>query len=649
MTTQQKKQSLFRWNAIIPFIIFALLTNIYFALFFDMHIKNAIEWVGYKALGSEVNIEDFTSSFIQGKVQINTIEITSSENPKYNTLEISDIHFNISWDALLRAKFVIEEIAVEGIQFMSERRHIGKVAPVPPSNPSEPSFTDQLQSKALGKLDAENSSNVLGDIAVFLKSGKSDEQMKNLESQLVSKKLLQQMNLKWAEKQKNWEDKLKTLPTSQELSILNEKFKKIKMKDFSSLDELNNSIKEADVVVKEISAKTTQLSEIKNQFDADIKDIDQDYKNVDLQTKKDIENLKAHFKIPKIDAASFAKSLFMSYLTPYTKKLDAYKFLAQKYLPPKYATKLNGKDSVPDSNNSIQPHVRSSGTTYEFPIKNGYPLFWIKNIAISSKSTQRADYGDFKGSIKNITSNQKQIGQPTTANLEGDFNKTNIRGIRLNSVFNDIMPESNIKFDFSIRSYPLKDITLLNSSSGSVSIQNTLASLATSGEITGLKKFDVSLNNNFNSVVFKTTSEDTTVQSVLDKTMNSISKFDLQATVKGEINDIGVEIRSSLGRELETAFQSLLQSKINEANEQLQRTVTAELDKIRSQVDKQVASIKLQTDGELKKTQAQIDEQKKQTEASVTQAKRDFEENIKKKLQKDGQKQLDELKKKFNL
>lgn len=646
---KKKKQSFIRWNAIIPFVIVVILTSIYFTLFFDTHIKNAMEWIGYKALGTEVNIGQFKSSFTEGKVEISKIEITNSEKPQLNSIELSQIRFNLNWDALLRAKFVIEEIAVEGIQFMSKRAKPGQVAPPPPPEPDKESFTDLLAQKSLNKLATDQDNNVLGDVATFLKTGKSDEQVKSLEGQLKSKTLLSEMNTKWASKQKEWQTNFKTLPTNEQINTLNEKFKAVKLSDFKTLDELNASVNQIKSLLDEANTHTTKVQSLKNQFDTDMKSLDQDYKNIDQQIKTDIDALKSHFKIPKIDAGSFAKTLFMGYLTPYTRQLDTYKQMAQKYLPPKYTKMLDGEKEASKPDETIQPHVRTSGVTYEFPVKKGYPLFWIQNINISSKSSTNADYGDFKGSIKNITSNQKQIGSPTTINIDGDFNNLKISGIHIASVIDNTKDESVIKFNFNIQNYPLTDLELLKSDTGSISIPLTNSSLRSGGTIIGLQKFDLSLNNVFANVKFQTSAQDKTVDEILKTAVRSISKFDLEASIKGELQSLKVDINSSLATDLEKSFSNLLQSKIKEANEKLEKSVNAEIGKLKSQLDEQVAALRNQADSEIKKVQSQIEEQKKIADTKIAQAKKDFEDQNKKKLLQEGQKKVDELKKKFGL
>lgn len=655
----KKSQGPIRWNAIIPFAIVSCLIYIYFALFFDAHMKNAIEWVGYKALGSELNIGSFKTSFLKGNVQISKIELTDKEQPQFNSIELADVRFDVNWDALLRVKVVVEEIAVEGVQLKSKRARPGRVAPPePPSN--EPGFTAQIQAKALNKLDQENQNNVIGDTAQFLKTGRFDQQIQSMQDQIVSKKLLEEMNLKWKNKQSDWNTKLQTLPTGAEMNALKERFSKIKFKDFASLQELDASVKEADTIIKEIDTKSKQVQQVKSDFDADIKSVDQDRKNVEAQIKKDIDNLKSRFKIPKIDAASFAKELFMGYLTPYMQKVDQYKALAQKYLPPKYAKMVAGEKSEKVADESIQPHPRSSGVSYEFPIKNGYPMFWIQKVRISSKSNAQADFGDFSGLISHITSNQNQIGHPTTLKIDGNYNKLQLTGIKVGALFNNMQADPIIKFDMGIGAYPINDIKLLESKDGQISIPKTVANFTSSGEIIGFKKYDLKLANVFNDVNFNIVAQDATMSEVLTKTLGTINKFDLQASAKGEISDLAIDIRSSLGGDLERAFQGLLQNKIKEANEKLQAAINAEVDKLKTQLNAQVEGLKSQVQTETKKIQTQIDDQKKQAEEKVAQAKKEFDDKVnkakkdaedqaKKKVEQETKKQVDDLKKRLGL
>ncbi len=645
-TPVKKSPGPIRWNAIIPFIIICAVIYAYFFFFFDTHVRKAMEWGAYKGMGVEVNIREFKSSFINGNVKISKIEVTDAKQPEFNSIELGDIRFDVNWDALLRLKFVVQEIAVEGVQFMSKRASPGRVAP-PTKESNKPSFTQQLQEKAINKFDKDNEANVLSDVSQFLKSGNFDAQIKNLEGQMASKKMLEDMNAKWAQKKTTWDANIKALPTGAELNSLRDRFGKVKTSNFKTPQELESSLKEIDTLVKEIDSKNKQVNDVKAQLDADLKGLDQDYKSLDLQIKKDIDTLKSRFKIPKIDAASFAKALFMDYLKPITAKVDRYRDMAEKYLPPKYARMVRGDKTAEKDEEAILPHPRDEGFTYEFPIKTGYPLFWIQKIRVSSTSNAQVDYGDFKGIISDVSSNQRQTGKPTTADIKGDFKSKNVTGISAFAELNNTDDEPIVKFNLGVGSYMLQNLELMKSKDGQIKIPSSNTALEASGEIKGFKHYDMRFRNQFNNVAFNVTTADKLVNDILSQTLSAVNKFDLEASARGPLSDLAIDIRSSLGADLQRSFENLLKNKIAEANKQLQESINAEIGKLRGQLDAQTAVIKNQAQGEINKVQAQLNDQKKLADDKINAAKKDAENQAKGKVEQEAQKAIEDAKKRL--
>lgn len=646
----KKPKGIIRWGAIIPFFIFCILCYVYFHFFFDSHAKSLIEWGGYKALGAEVNVSSFKSSFTQGKVEISKIELTSSEKPEFNALEIAHVGFDLNWDALLRMKFVVRDMGAEGLQFMSKRARAGKVAPPEPGKPDELSFTDQLKTKAMGHLDKKMENNILGDIAGFLKGGDVNQQLKNIESTLGSKKLADDLNQKWTQKKTEWDSTLKALPTQNDLNSFKSRFEGIKYKDFKNLQELESSVNQFNSLKKDIDHKVKVVETAKNNLNTDLQSVQSDYQNLNQQIKADVDSLKTRLKIPKLDAGQFAKSMFMDYLTPFTIKLDHYKKTAQKYLPPKYALVLDGKKVAAQSekdDDSIQPLPREEGQVYEFPITTGYPLFWIQNVKISSKSNAQVDYGDIAGSIKNITSNQRQINKETTLDVKGDFKSQNVFGINLNAAFNNIKAVPEVRFALDVVKYFIHGIDLVNSGDGQINIPKSNNSIAIDGKTVGFKTYDISLRNEFKDVAFSVTAKDATVNEILKSTFAAIDNFDLKASAKGEIKSLDIDISSSLGQKLEQAFGALLQKKLDEVNAQIKAKIDEEVAKARKQVEDQVNALKNQVQGEVNKAQAQLDQQKKLIDDRIAQAKKDLENQAKNKLQDEAKKAAEDLKKKL--
>lgn len=648
-TPKNKKTGIIRWSAIVPLTVLIVIICAYFAFFFDGHMKSLIEWGGYKALGSEVNVGQFKSSFTGGHVEINKIEITNAEQPQLNSLELQSVRFNINWDALLRLKFVVEEMAAEGIQLNSKRSRPGKVAPPPPPDVNEgPSFTEQLQGKAVDKITKDYSDNVLGDIASFLKSGDLNAQLKNIEGTLEAKKVAEDLNKKWTDKKQQWDQNIKQLPTEKDINSFKTRFEGIQYKNFKTPQEVESAVNQFNALKKDVDDKVKIVETTKNNLVSDVQAIQTDYQLLDQKIKSDINGLKTRFKIPQLNAGQFAKSLFMSYLTPYTIKLDHYKKMAQKYLPPKYSQMLDGKKNKTEKDDdTIQPHPRKKGVTYEFPVEKGYPLFWIQKIKISSQSNAQTDFGDLTGLIQNMTSNQRQIGKQTTLDVSGQFKSMNISGIKAFAAFNNIQPTPSAQFNVQVGQYGLQNLDLINSPDGSIKIPQSRNSLLIAGSTLGFKSYDISLKNDFKDVKFDISAKEKIVNDILQQTLSTIPSFDLQASIKGEIKNLDVQVSSSLGGQLEKAFGQLLQKKVDEVNAQIKERIDKEIGQIKSQIDSQTLAIKNQYGSEVTKVQNQLESQKKLADDRIQQAKKDLENQAKSKIQQEGQKAVDDLKKKL--
>ncbi|HPI40527.1 MAG TPA: hypothetical protein PLJ21_06960, partial [Pseudobdellovibrionaceae bacterium] len=130
-----KPKFFLRLEAIIPFLILCGLVYVYFFLFFDLHLKKSLEYIGYQVNEAEVNIGHLSTSFTKASILIQNIEVTNPEAPEKNSVSIKKIEFKALWDAMLRARLVIDNIGVDGIQINTLRKRAGKLKPPPPPEP----------------------------------------------------------------------------------------------------------------------------------------------------------------------------------------------------------------------------------------------------------------------------------------------------------------------------------------------------------------------------------------------------------------------------------------------------------------------------------------------------------------------------------
>ena len=67
-----------RLEAVLPITILIIILTLYFKFFFDLHVRKGLEWGLTKALGVEVDIENFETKFSDLSLKIQNIEITDS-------------------------------------------------------------------------------------------------------------------------------------------------------------------------------------------------------------------------------------------------------------------------------------------------------------------------------------------------------------------------------------------------------------------------------------------------------------------------------------------------------------------------------------------------------------------------------------------
>ncbi len=647
-TLQKKKKGIIRWGAIIPFAIISLLIGIYFHFFFDGHLRRAMEWAGYKALGAEVNIADLKTSLFDASIRIQGIELTDAEKPTHDSIKIGDIRFSMLWDALLRVKFVINEAAIEQIEFGVKRKTPGKVAPPPPVS-NEPGVLategGKLKADAQKELDARYGENVLGDVIGMLSGTDPNAQLQKLQESLPSKAMIEKFQKDLDAKQKTWDARLKNLPQGKDIQVLSDRLNKIQYKDFKSPQELTSALQQLDAVYKEADGKYKQVQAVTDDLGKDLKEMQAQYQDIEKQVKIDVKSLEQHFKIPQLDAKALTMAVFSRYLAPYKAKFFRYKDLAQKYLPPKFFKK--GKEKTEAEDVAIQPHPREKGISYEFGRPNSYPMFWLKRTAVSSQAGLTPNSGNIKGEILDITSNQRLIGKPTVATLAGDFPAMEIFGFLLKLSLDNRKDDAVIQYQFKVDSYTLEGKELVESPDVHIAFNKANGSLDIQGSLVGFKDLNVSLDNKFTKIDYNVSSKNDIADQILKSVFAGIPVITLTAQGQGVLPKVDLSVNSNLGPELQKGFEKQIQAKIEEARKKIQAYVEQEIGKQKAQVEAEFNKMKSQFDGEVKKAQAQLDDQKKQVEGKVNSAKKDAENQGKKQLEQQGKKALDDLKKQF--
>lgn len=641
----KKPQGPIRWGAIAPLTIFVVLTWAYFYLFFDTHLRHALEYVGTQANGAEVNVGRVHSSFWNASLDIDNVQVTSASEPTKNKVQIGKMRWKMSWDALLRAKILIDEASVLEIALLAPRSRPGRVLPPPPppSANDKPSAFAKLKDEALTRAQDEFNKNVLGDAAALLKGGDPTEGLKNIEGSLKSNARIQALQDELGKKENEWKDRLAKLPQQKDLDTLQAKLKAVKVDRFENPQQVQQSLQQLDAIFKEADAKIKEVQSTHQALNGDLNVYQNALKELQSLVEQDIRDLEARLKLPKLDFESISRSLFGPAVLGKLRQAEFFMNKAREYMPPK-KSKEEKQAFIPT------PHERAQGRNYQFGRPHAYPLFWLRKAQISSKTVPGAKYsGDLTGTLENVTSDPPIIGKPAVASFKGDFPGQGLHGIDGRLTIDHVTETPVEKFELSIASFPVANRPLLDSPDAKISLEGASGATSLNAEFTGdqlritnssqLQPTTASATPSF----LKAEASQPILAEILKGALRDISKVNVRASISGTWTGPNFSIESNLGRDLAHAFEKQFQTKINEAKAKLQNFVNEKIGKQKEQLAAEFSKQKAQIESLLKQKEDEVNKAK----GSIEQAKNDAVKNQSKKLEQEGQKAVEDLKKRF--
>jgi len=618
-----KKKGPIRTEAIIPLGVIVALVMTYFTLFFDWQLRKGIEIVGTVLNGAEVNIGNLETSFLKASFLAEEIELTDSEDLTKNRLQIGKIHYNLLWDALLRAKFVINLAGINDIRVNTPRKTPGK--PLDPATAARLGF---IKSKITETAKEELADSPLADVAKILEGFDPSSKLKEL-TNLESLARIEELETQLDQKEKEWTKSIKSFPPDKEFTGLQKKIKSIKIggnpaSARKGISQATSSISEATGKIKEVSSKASSLQNDMSGFGNSIGQIDN-------LIAKDLKNQQKKLNLPSLDSSDISKQIFGKSLLSKVEQAEKYKAMVEEKMPPK---KDEQKKEEPKRKRGI-------GKNYRFGRQNSYPSFWLKKAEINSKSDGSPYMGDIDGVILNVCNNQPHLGLPATMNVKGSFPAQNIYNLSLKVVIDHRKPISNDSATIKVGSFPVQRKMFSDSDSLKFGIERATGASITKFSLKG-DKISLRSKNKFRKAQYIVQSKTAVLEEVIKNALKSIPVLTVDAVATGNLDHLNWSITSNLGAALQKGFSGVLNAKLSATRK-----------KIKAMIDGKVGARKKKLTGRFNgvksKFTSQIEGKKKKAEQTKQLAQNKLNEAKKKLTSAKGpaKKALSGIKKKF--
>jgi uncharacterized protein (TIGR03545 family) len=622
-----KKRGFIRWKGFIPFVIITVLVYVIATYFIDGWIKKAIEKNGTRLNGALVEMKSLRLSFVNSSLKIKAVQVTNPNNLMQNRFEVGDITFDFRFLPLLKKKFVVEEVKVAEVKWLSPRSREGKI----PASWAREWAAEEKEESVLGPLVAQAFENLKNSVKAELPDISVDSLKKKFDPReaiklidLTSYKTAFELKDKAVASYAKWGEDSKKFIDEQKNFVSNMKTK---------LASLNpNNLKTPDAIINSISTVSSFDNDLKSaksgitgRLDgakADLASLTSPLKNIPDLIKADVKGIVDKYSLGSLNLDNFSKNIFGMQWLPYYQKYVEYSVVAKKYMA-KYQA---GKDDEPK-------RERFKGMDIRFPITDGTPTLLVKKVDMSAETGKDEKSNDFyRGKyalhIQDISSDQRLYGKP----IKADFSLDTFNGPFVSAIINLLLdyrdePEIN-KADLTVNDFKLTDYTLAKGSAFPLPLKEGVMDIAVSAGLSGEKpNFGVKLD--VNSATYNFIKSQNYVLELLQNIVSRINKFWVKIAFEGTLRDPKFTVNSSLDNAIAAGIKQVFAEKMAEVRLKAEAYIKAEVGKYLDQAKGQIAQLEgnvtKQLEDQLKNVdflsgdvKKKIDELKKKQQSLVT-------------------------------
>lgn len=392
----------FVYFVLVPAVVFLLVVY----LFVDSWVESGLEYAGERIAQAKVEIDDLHLGLSPLGIEFRRCQVANRRDPWKNVFETGRVRFAMDAGQLLRGKIIIETMEINDMILGTRRATDGSLPPSPPPSSEPPGALTGLAQDVTNAVGER-----LGDAPAFdldrLRRQLNVDSLLNVRN-LKTARLIDSITQRAASVKARWNDGLAQVSHAKlQVGEIEKQLKAIKPSELKTLE----SITAAAATVSDASAAITSLNQTFNtrreELTRDIQALSGAVRSVDTAFEQDYEMLRGLARIPSISMTGMATLLVGADL--YADVLEYVSWIEF----------VREKIPIARSKPDLDTPPRMGGQTIRFPVERGYPSFWIKNAVLSAgtDSATASEYYFVRGSVKNITNDQRITGFPLDARL----------------------------------------------------------------------------------------------------------------------------------------------------------------------------------------------------------------------------------------
>lgn len=513
-----------RWQGLIAFAAVLAVLLAFWYLFIDVFIERRIEKTGTSLVGAKVELGKADLSLFPLGLTLTGLQVTNPDEPMTNLFEVARISFTLDGANLIRKKYIMEEMAIDGVRLNTPRKSSGA--------------TGRPEKKAAGpEEDAMKLITFeLPDIKEVLK--KED---------IESVKAIEDLRAKIMADRAKFEQDIKGLPGEKKIKEYKERIERLKRSQgiggvIGGTSELLALRSEIEGELKRITALRDDLTKASSSYRERVAEAAR-------APRKDIEKIVRKYSFSPEGLANLSMLFIGGRLREFIENGLEWREKIDRI------TASEGREDDVE----VQKPLRGKGLDVQFREYRPLPDFLIRKASVSISIPA----GDIGGLVTNITGDQDILGSPMRIRLSGEKLK-GLASAALEGEINRVVPGSpRDTINFALKEYRLHDFNLTDNKYVPVAIKEALADFSLRAEIKG-ESMRADIGSTVRSAAVDATvkGEKNLILETMASALSSVKAFNIDADVTGTLENYKMRVSSDLDRVLSDAVGGILRQKM---------------------------------------------------------------------------------------
>lgn len=554
-----------RWPGLAAFIALVAVGALIWVLAVDAMIQYTLEKAGTKAVGAKVELKSADLTLFPLGLELNGLQVTNPKKPMRNAIVAENIQMTFNTDHFLKGKKVVENLSASGVAFDRERAVSGALPEKEKTAAPEVSLDKKISSRLgeLASLSVQNAREII-----------KEEKLRTIEEANALEKDI-------ASARQRFQERMADLPDEATFADYRKRLKELRSQDKSS-GGVMGTIGKIDKVRKlkaDLESDLEALRRAKQDCTQTRGHLQERFQALQQAPARDADRLMEKYALSPAGIGNMSALIFGPGYSGWVETGLTW------YL--RLAPYLSGMAGSGKSETEPEP-ARGEGIDLVFDTRQAVPQYWIKSAHLSLEDASGSAGGTISGRIRDISSDQKILGRPLTF----DFSGTGLRetgNLDINGHLDRTgpgKPEDRAKF--TIRQYPLEDLSLLERDELAISMKSARIKTATGSiRIAGRtldtdsradNRADISadISAEMEAARFQVSSEqkDNWLSRALAEALGGIRTFALSAALEGSLSQPDIRIGSDIDDTLKNAFKQKLDQQMAGLKKELKEAIS---------------------------------------------------------------------------